>query len=63
MISQITTELIKGVVKKVQLITYNNGLRKKRVFANMHDVVPEEVITLGFTRRPIRLPRLKGKGA
>ncbi len=63
MISQITTELIKGVVKKVQHITYSNGLRKKRVFANMQDVVPEEVITLGFAKMPVILPRLRKKGA
>ena len=42
MISSFAIELIEGIVKKVQYITYSNGRRVKRVYDNA-GTVPETV--------------------
>ncbi len=36
-------EVIDGVAKKVQRITYNNGLKVKRIYNKVGDIVPANV--------------------
>lgn len=52
MISQITMEIIDGARKKVQTIQYSNGLKTRRVFNRVGDVVPAtvEILNKGFSK-------------
>lgn len=43
MVSVIAMEVIDGVAKKVQRITYNNGLKVRRIYNKVGDIVPAKV--------------------
>lgn len=44
MVSVFTNEMFNGQLRQIQNITYSNGIKSKRVFAQPGDSVPMEVI-------------------
>lgn len=52
MLKETSYPVIDGQVKKVEVITYSNGLKSRRLYERATDVVPFEVKWLKRARKP-----------